>query len=38
MPFAERNQDYHQIRFYHRGQFTLETELGSLSADRETSS
>jgi homogentisate 1,2-dioxygenase len=32
MPFAERNQDYHQIRFYHRGQFTLETELGSLSA------
>jgi homogentisate 1,2-dioxygenase len=32
MPFAERNQDYHQIRFYHRGEFTLETELGSLSA------
>ena len=31
MPFAERNQDYHQIRFYHRGEFTLETELGTLS-------
>jgi homogentisate 1,2-dioxygenase len=31
MPFAERNQDFHQIRFYHRGEFTLETELGALS-------
>src|SRR5579862_6215371 len=30
MPFAERNQDHHQIRFYHRGEFTLETELGPL--------
>jgi homogentisate 1,2-dioxygenase len=32
MPFAEKNGDYHQIRFYHRGEFTLETELGSLEA------
>jgi homogentisate 1,2-dioxygenase len=30
MPFAERNQDFHQIRFYHRGEFTLETECGPL--------
>jgi homogentisate 1,2-dioxygenase len=29
-PFAERNADYHQIRFYHRGDFLLETELGSM--------
>lgn len=30
MPFAEKNADHHQIRFYHRGTFQLETELGSL--------
>ena len=30
MPFAEKNADHHQIRFYHRGEFTLETELGAL--------
>jgi homogentisate 1,2-dioxygenase len=33
MPFAERNQDYHQIRFYHRGEFTLDTEFGPLSTE-----
>jgi homogentisate 1,2-dioxygenase len=32
MPFCERNVDYHQIRFYHRGEFTLDTELGVLEA------
>jgi homogentisate 1,2-dioxygenase len=31
MPFAEKNADYHQIRFYDRGSFRLETELGDLS-------
>lgn len=30
MPFAEKNCDFHQIRFYHRGEFLLETELGRL--------
>ena len=30
MPFAEKNVDRHQIRFYHRGEFLLETELGPL--------
>lgn len=30
MPFAEKNVDRHQIRFYHRGSFLLETELGVL--------
>jgi homogentisate 1,2-dioxygenase len=32
MPFAEKNADRHQIRFYHRGEFTIETELGPLDA------
>jgi homogentisate 1,2-dioxygenase len=30
MPFAERDVDFNQIRFYHRGRFRLETELGPL--------
>jgi homogentisate 1,2-dioxygenase len=30
MPFSEKNVDSHQIRFYDRGAFTLETELGVL--------
>jgi len=30
MPFAEKNVDASQIRFYHRGSFRLETELGPL--------
>lgn len=30
MPFAEKNVEYHQIRFYHKGQFLLETEMGPL--------
>lgn len=30
MPFAEKNVDANQIRFYHRGDFRLETELGPL--------
>jgi homogentisate 1,2-dioxygenase len=30
MPFVEKNADFHQIRFYHRGDFLLETELGPL--------
>ena len=30
MPFAERDVEFHQIRFYHRGAFRLETELGPL--------
>jgi homogentisate 1,2-dioxygenase len=30
MPFAEKDIDYHQIRFYHQGNFLLETELGEL--------
>ena len=30
MPFAEKDVDFNQIRFYHRGDFTLETELGPL--------
>jgi homogentisate 1,2-dioxygenase len=33
MPLCEKNVDYHQIRFYHRGSFTLETELGVLQAE-----
>jgi homogentisate 1,2-dioxygenase len=28
--YVENNGDYHQIRFYHRGEFLLETELGRL--------
>ncbi|HYZ93238.1 MAG TPA: hypothetical protein VFA34_12760 [Actinomycetota bacterium] len=32
MPFCEKNTDYNQIRFYHRGEFAIETELGPLSA------
>jgi|GEM_PF-6437559 len=31
MPFAEKNVDRNQIRFYDRGAFLLETELGELS-------
>ena len=30
MPFLENNADFHQIRFYHNGSFTLDTELGRL--------
>jgi homogentisate 1,2-dioxygenase len=30
MPFAEKDVDFNQIRFYHRGEFRLETELGPL--------
>ncbi len=30
MPFAEKNCDRHQIRFYHCGDFLLESELGRL--------
>jgi homogentisate 1,2-dioxygenase len=30
-PFVERNIDRHQIRFYHRGSYVLETEFGALS-------
>lgn len=33
MPFAEKNTDAHQIRFYHRGSFRLETELGGLDVE-----
>jgi len=33
MPFAEKNADRHQIRFYHRGAFQLETELGPLAVE-----
>lgn len=33
MPFAEKNADHHQIRFYHRGAFLLETELGALEVE-----
>jgi homogentisate 1,2-dioxygenase len=29
-PFAEKLVDRHQIRFYHRGEFILETEFGPL--------
>jgi homogentisate 1,2-dioxygenase len=29
-PFLEKNSDHHQIRFYHRGEFELQTELGPL--------
>lgn len=32
MPFAERVADRHQIRFYHRGDVDLDTELGRLDA------
>jgi homogentisate 1,2-dioxygenase len=31
MPFSEKNADRNQIRFYDRGAFLLETELGPLS-------
>lgn len=30
MPFAEKDVDFNQIRFYHRGRALLETELGTL--------
>jgi homogentisate 1,2-dioxygenase len=30
MPFGEKNLDANQIRFYHRGSFRLDTELGVL--------
>jgi homogentisate 1,2-dioxygenase len=30
MPFADKDVDFNQIRFYHRGDFRLETELGPL--------
>ncbi|HKZ14308.1 MAG TPA: 3-keto-5-aminohexanoate cleavage protein [Solirubrobacterales bacterium] len=33
MPFAEKNADFHQIRFYYRGRFRLETELGALEVE-----
>lgn len=33
MPFAEKDVDVHQIRFYHRGRFLLETELGPLTME-----
>jgi homogentisate 1,2-dioxygenase len=33
MPFAEKNVDFHQIRFYDRGRFLVETELGPLTAE-----
>src|ERR1700722_15381724 len=29
-PFLEKNSDNHQIRFYHRGEFEFQTELGPL--------
>lgn len=32
MPFCEKNVDFHQIRFYDRGSFLVETELGPLEA------
>jgi homogentisate 1,2-dioxygenase len=32
MPFCEKNTDYNQIRFYHRGEFAVDTELGPLTA------
>jgi homogentisate 1,2-dioxygenase len=33
MPFAEKDVEFNQIRFYHRGDFTLETELGPLDVN-----
>jgi homogentisate 1,2-dioxygenase len=33
MPFAEKNVDFHQIRFYDRGRWLVETELGALEVD-----
>jgi len=33
MPFAEKNADFHQIRFYHQGRYTLDTELGSMEVE-----
>ena len=33
MPFCVKNVDRHQIRFYHHGSFTLETELGVLEVE-----
>ena len=33
MPFVERDVDFNQIRFYHRGRFRLETELGPLDVE-----
>ena len=33
MPFAEKNVDFHQVRFYDRGRWLVETELGALEAE-----
>jgi homogentisate 1,2-dioxygenase len=33
MPFAEKHVDRHQIRFYDRGRWLVETELGALEAE-----
>jgi homogentisate 1,2-dioxygenase len=33
MPFAEKNVDFNQIRFYQRGRFRLETELGPIDVE-----
>jgi homogentisate 1,2-dioxygenase len=33
MPFAEKNVDFHQVRFYDRGHWLVETELGALEAE-----
>jgi homogentisate 1,2-dioxygenase len=33
MPFAEKNVDFHQIRFYDRGHWLVETELGALEVE-----
>ncbi|MDW8022085.1 MAG: hypothetical protein RMI78_05605 [Nitrososphaerota archaeon] len=34
MPYVTKDVDGHQIRFYHRGRFILETELGRLSVSQ----
>jgi homogentisate 1,2-dioxygenase len=33
MPFAEKDVEFNQIRFYHRGKFRLETELGAIDVE-----
>lgn len=33
MPFSEKNVDRHQIRFYDRGEFDVQTELGALAVE-----
>jgi homogentisate 1,2-dioxygenase len=33
MPFAEKNVDFNQIRFYQKGRFRLETELGPIDVE-----